>query len=330
MRTAFWVILMILIGGAGADGRIDLAEFGRVVEYLGDSPETLEVRSLERGVDGWTAWRGPDGQFMIGLEFDEPRDLQEVGIEFRHAIADRHLVQVQYFRQHNLRQANPRSGPANRAPADDRFHGEWVTAKAEWWAGDRDVNFKFVPYSQELAAAGAQAKSSPAGGRRKGRQEVLPPELDVSYRRTYRIRFLLGDRELPPVRYIRAYGPRPAVEGRFDLQFEADAALRLPLEASVVNGFLLQGEGRVPVMEMTLDKTPVSLLIRYARGDVDTPTRTKVTLRQTGEPRREVSFLPAEVANKGRIRVPSAGVTISHRGAAESQASPTRGIRPTE
>lgn len=318
VRTVFWVMFMIFTGGAGADHRIDLARFGRVVQYTGDSPGMLQVRDLERGLDGWEAWKGPDGQYMIGLEFDEPRDLREVGIEFRHAIADRHLIQVQYFKPDG-----PGGERHGRAAAGDRFRDQWVTARAEWWAGDRDVNFEFVPYSQERAAAGIRPTPSPA---REGR-DAPAPEGDVSYRRTRRIRFLLGRRELPPVRHIHAYGPYPAGDGEFDLQFEPGSTIRWPLDGTVVNGFFLLGRDRVPVTEMALEDAPAGLLIRYARGDLETSSRTIVTLRSAVDPRREISFLPAQAAKEGRIQVPSAGVTILHRGGSESQAAQTGGAR---
>lgn len=290
-RTAIsaWLsTLTVLTAGMSPDDpRIDLAEFGRVVKFVGDSPETLQVRSIDRGLDGWTAWKGPDGQAMIGLEFDEPRELAEVGIVFRHAIAQRHLIQVQYFQQHW-----PNEKTGGWAPVDDPFHGRWVTAKARWWAGDRDVHFAFLPYNQEQPG------------------EHAP---DYTYRRTYRLRFLLGDRELPPVRYVRAYGPRPYADSQFDLQFEFGSPIHLPLDLSVVNGYFLEGIAREPSIEMPLDDAPATLAVRYAQGDLDTPTRTIVTLRNANTRDRGVSFLPAEAVKYGNIPIPALGVTIVHR-----------------
>lgn len=289
--------LAILIAGAErTDQRIDLAEFGRAVQYIGDTPETLQVKSLDRGWEGWETWRGPDGQAMIGLEFDEPRDLAEVGIVFRHAIAQRHLIQVQYFQQHW-----PHDKQGGWAPLDDPFHGRWVTAKARWWAGDREVCFAFLPYNQEQPGPGAP---------------------DYTYRRTYRLRFLLGDRELPPVRYFHAYGPRPYADGQFDLEFDPGSAVHLPLDLHVVNGFFLEGKNREPSMEMPLDNAPAAMTVRYAQGDMDTPTRTIVTLRNVNSRDRGVSFLPAEAARYGSIRVPALGVTITHHGSTPEPGTP--------
>lgn len=296
-RIALAIVLTVLAAGAGRDdGRIDLAEFGRVVEYTGDTPETLQVKTLERGIDGWEAWKGPDGQYTIGLEFDEPRDLAEAGVEFRHAIADRQLIQVQYWQDHW-----PNDKKGGWAPVDDPFHGKWANTKGDWWAGDRDVNFGFLPYNQENPRKGAP---------------------DFTYRRTYRLRFLLGKRDdIPPVRYIHAYGPNQAVEGDFEIKMEAMSPIRLPLDVSAVNGMLLEGKNRVPTTALQVDNPPMNVAVRYAQGDLETSTRTIVTLRAGGNELRGMSFLPAEAAKCGTIHVPAMGVTVTHRGPAQTQAA---------
>lgn len=311
MRTIILFILAALMAGAERnDGRIDLAEFGQVVQYNEDASKTLQPIPLERGLDGWEAWKGPDGQYMVALEFDQPRDLAEVSIEFRHAIADRHLIKMQYFKQNWPDNQNGKPDAGN-----DPSEGEWVTAAMEWWAGDRDVNFAFLPYSQERPGPNAP---------------------DVRYRRTSRIRFLLGERDLPPVRYIHAYGPNPPAEGAFELQFEEQSAIYLPLEATVENGYLLEGGKRTPVLETTLYKTPAILRIRYAWGDTTTSTRTIITLRNVdGE--KETSFSPAEAARQGSLRIASTGVTVVFRGgtvhsqpAGETQQRRPQTSRPSE
>lgn len=291
MRTVLCLLCLAASAGAGLDdGRIDLGEFARVVEYVGTTPETLQVKTLERGVDGWTAWKGPDGQYMIGLEFDEPRDIAETCVEFRHAIAERQLIQVQYFRQHW-----PNNQQGGWAPLDDPFHGEWVTVKGDWWAGDRDVCMSFARYSEEQPGKGAP---------------------DYRHRRTYRLRFLLGTRELPPVRYLRAFGPGEPATAEFQVRLEPRAALRLPLDLSVANGLLLEGQARIPSTLMPLDEEPIEFAVRYAREDLRSPNRTIVTLRSAENARKGVSFLPAEVVQHGQIRVPALGVTVAHKGAA--------------
>src|SRR5438876_4892366 len=55
--------------------RIDLADFARIVRYRGNTAESFEVSSMQRGQDPdvhrENAWPGEDNQFMIGVEWDE-------------------------------------------------------------------------------------------------------------------------------------------------------------------------------------------------------------------------------------------------------------------
>lgn len=283
------VLSFILIGisGAGADDRINLAQYARIVEYSGDSPETIGAAELERGADGWEAWRGADGDYRIGIEWDEPRDITEVNIEFRHAIANREKIRVQYWQNHW-----PSSESGGWAKLDDPFHGRWVTAKGEWWAGDRDVSIAFAPYSEEKG----DAKQAP-----------------FTYRRTYRLQFLLGKDDLPPVRYLRAYGPSAAAEATFDFRFTDQSDLKPPLSLSALNGDLFDEENK-PADSRPAMKEPVSIRVRYARDDIETANRTIVTLRQADRPSVGMSFLPAEVVAYGIIRVPAMGIEILHHG----------------
>jgi len=278
------------LGLAAVDRSINLADFGRVVQFTGDDARTLEVKQLDRGEDGWQAWQGEGGQWMIGLEWDEPRDVAQVEIEFRHAIADRDQIAVQYFKNHW-----PHSYQGGWAPLDDPFHGKWLTAKAEWWAGDRDVGFAFAPYNEEQPGDEA-------------------PKME--FRRTYRLRFLLGKRDeaLPAVRYLRVYGPTPPTEAAFELRFDPRARLKPPLDMAVLNGYLLNADDRTTTRSASLDESSKRLRVRFVTQDVDSPNRTIVTLRDQRDARIGMSFLPAEVVERGLIRVPAWGVAIAHVG----------------
>lgn len=275
------------------DTRINLADFARVVEFTGDSPDVLEARELHRGPDGWAVWTGDGGQAMIGLEWDEPRDIVETNIEFRHAIAERDLIQVQYFARNGpvpLKEGQTAADPPHDAPIHDR----WVTPPWEWWAGDRDVSFAFKSVRQE-------------------RPDHQVP--DVRYRRTRRLRFLCGRRDdLPPVRYLRAFGPSPSVDATFDIRFDRDADLAPPVLVSVVNGYVIAGDGKTTMEESRIGADPGEVRLRFAEGDVDSPNRTEVTLRTVREPVVRVSFVPAEVVKRGHLRLTDRGLTIGHRG----------------
>jgi len=281
---------ILMMNPTSVDDRINLVDFARVVRFTGDSPHSLEVHEIERGSDGWGVWTAENGQSMIGVEWDEPRDLAEVEIEFRHAIADRDQIRVQYFQNHW-----PNVGRGGRALPDDPFHGRWVTAKADWWAGDREVGFVFVPYDQEQPGDGAPA---------------------VGYRRTYRLRFLLGKRnhELPPVRYLRAYGPREPADAAFDIRFDPGSQLEPPIDVSVVNGYVLEENVGTTTRAASLKSAPARLRVRYAAGERQAMNRTVVTLRNRDDACQGLSFLPAEAVQYGIIRVPSLGVVVAHVG----------------
>jgi hypothetical protein len=283
--TAAVIAIAVLLYPAAADQQINLADFGRVVKFDGDSPATFEVRELESGVDGWPVWTGPDGQSMIGVEWDQPRELAEVEIEFRHAIADRDRIRVQYFQPHP-----PTTQPSAGPSIDDPFHGQWVTAKADWWAGDRFVGFAFAPMNEESPGRGLPADAT---------------------RKTRRLRFLLGVRkqELPAVRYLRAYGPARTVEAAFDIRLDRLSPLRSPLRATVLNGLLVESDGTTGHSTF-LESEPLRLRTRFAAADTAGPNRTIVTLADDTNASISFSFLPAEAVERGVLQVPALGATI--------------------
>ena len=53
-----------------------------------------------------------------------------------------------------------------------------------------------------------------------------------------------GDGELPPVRYLRAYGPAQCSEDTFDVRLDEGSPFAAPLSVSVVNGYLLEGDSQ--------------------------------------------------------------------------------------
>ncbi|MBP9900888.1 MAG: hypothetical protein KBH45_05465, partial [Verrucomicrobia bacterium] len=92
------ILLIIVAAPAGAaPARIDLVPFGRVVRFAGNTPETLEASTLMRSPEGWTAGKDVEGKYLIGLTWDEPRDVAEIELEFRDTFPDRDRLQVQYF-----------------------------------------------------------------------------------------------------------------------------------------------------------------------------------------------------------------------------------------
>lgn len=301
-------LAVVLLMGAGALAkgrpRIDLVEFGRVVE-LPDAPVkiTTAADELPRGADGWDAVEREDGEYTIGVEWDEPRDLSEVNIEFRHAIANREKIKVQYFKPLD---AQGRSGQAgDRKPSQ----GRWLTPKAEWWAGDRDVSFAFAPQDEETADA-----SQPG----------------VTYRGTSRLRFLCGKDELPPVRYLRAYGPGETATDTFDLRFEAKARIGPPVMVRIVNGYILSSDGKTTMESAVLHEGPAWLRIHYFRDEAPSANHTRVMISPVDKPDQEVTVLPAEVARRGTLGVADSGVTVARRGGKVTATRPADKAPPTD
>ncbi len=262
--------------------RIDLAEFATAVRFEGESPATITATPLERGVDGWEVYTLPDGTRAIGLEWDGPRDLAEANIEFRHAIAHRDRIRVQYWSA---------TGEAADAwtEVEDAFHGRWVTARADWWAGDRDVSFAFLAGKPDAPATSTDQP------------------LTI---RTRRLRFLCGSDDLPPVRYLRAYGPDQPVEARFSIRFGSDTHPRTSLDAAAVNGFLPGRETAALLKTARLTGYPAELAVLFS-PDENGFSRTVVTLRDGSDRTVGFSFLPAEVRRRGTIRVPALEAVVS-------------------
>lgn len=283
------LLLATTLVPSATDQRINLADFGRVVKFVGDTPTTMEADEIESGSDGWPVWKGEDDESMMGLEWDEPRDVAEVEIEFRHAIAGRDLIRVQYFLNESPA-TQPDSGPVT----PDTFHGRWVTAETEWWAGDRFVGFSFVPMSEELPGKG------------------MP---EVTWRRTCRLRFLLGKRkeDLPAVRYLRVYGPAEAVEANFEVRLDKAGPLAAPLELRMVNGLVIAQDGE-DAESGVIESDRERVRLRFGKKDLSGASRTIATLVGGRGDRKGFSFLPAEVVERGIIRVPSLGASIVHVG----------------
>lgn len=298
MRTILAVMLMTSWTGAimaqsvlGRDERINLVDFARVVHYQGNTPQTLQVQALERGPDGWEAWtitEGPHaGQYAIGVEWDEPRDIAVVNIEFRHAIAGRHEIRAQYFHNHW-----PHNGQGGWARLDDPFHGRWITAQGEWWAGDRDVSYQFGPYAAEHP------------------DDADAP--DLNYRRTYRLRFLLGEKEPPSVRYIRAYGPGTHQEAEFEVRLEDKPRLKPPVEATLVNGYFIDAGTNETRQTLRLENEPLKFRVRFFSDGLESSTRTIVTLRDARDRWSGFSFLPAEALRYRTLPAPTLGLEVRH------------------
>ena len=293
------VVVLALLGALiiapplAAQTRIDLMPFGRVVRFEGNSPETLEARRLERGLDGWKAWKSDCGEYFLGLTWDEPRDIAEISLEFHDAFSESDRIRVEYFYKNW-----PNLEVGGWAAIDDPFHGQWQTIPLQnAWLGERSMTLPFASLNTE-----------PQRGMWHGER----------YRRTYHLRLRFGTNAPPPVAAIRVHALQPEVEGEFNLCLDRGSPIRPPLDVSVVNGELLKGGGEA-TRSARLESASERLRVRFFRVDVETPTRTIVTVRSLADPLSGFSFLPEEVRSRGVIRVAALGATVS-----------THGTRPIE
>jgi hypothetical protein len=280
------MLLAASSGLAASDKRVDLVEFGRVVE-MPDAPKpvTTSADELVRGTNGWDAVRGENGVYTIGVEWDEPREVAEVNIEFRHAIADREQIKVQYWKDEP-------GGTEAAGATGRRAKGRWLTPKTEWWAGDRDVSFSFLP----------------------GDKETAGKEPDKTTRRTTRLRFVCGKEDLPPVRYLRAYGPERVATDTFDLRLDANSPLSPPVTVQIVNGYILSVVGNTQMTSAVMRDREMTLQIRYLRGNEDSVNRTRVDLESVDDADVEAVFYPAEVARRGQVRLADRKLVVERRG----------------
>ena len=260
--TALPVVLAALPAQAAVRPRVDLAEFATVVRYTDENPQLGSVQTLSRGEDGWEAWKGPDGQFMIAMEWPTARDISEVSIEFRHAIANRHRITVQYWHEPVL---TGLIGLGNAPRA------RWLTPVCEWWAGDRDVHFQFTTQDREPGSQGA------------GR----------GFRRTQYVRILCGPDLMPPVRFLKAYGPEGVREGLFDIR-TTGAGMDFPLVVDVENGLVLAADGKTTLPAARIRAEDPYIRLRYLDAPLEAPNATLVWFVGPTNTDRMVVFHPID------------------------------------
>ena len=296
---------VLAVTALAAQSQIDLMPFGRVVRFEGNSPETLEARTLERGPDGWGAYKDALGEYALGLTWDEPRDIAEISLEFHDAFSQGDRIRVEYFYKNW-----PSLEVGGWAPIDDPFHGEWQTIPLQnAWLGERFMTLPFASLNTEP------------------QRQMWHGE---RYRRTYNLRLRFGTNAPPAIAVIRVHALQPVVEGEFELRLDRRSPIRPPFEVSIVNGELLNERGEV-ARSVRWESASGKLRVRHFRVDVETPTRTIVTVRSLADPLSGFSFLPEEVRSRGVIRVPALGAMVStHDNRAKERVVPAPGLSLTD
>ena len=182
---------------------VDLAEFARVRWWTGTERHDLHVHEIQADADGyWRPGRDPDsGEWHIGLEWQEPRDVQCVVVRYVEPGGVPAHLRVQYWRKNWPTPAPERRPGAGRGwiGQDDPWHGQWTTVRAEKVVGGA-CTFTFDPL--DLPELGWETAVQ---------LDVLIRVLDVLIRvvtlrtQARSFSFLVTDLERGPL-YIQDYG----------------------------------------------------------------------------------------------------------------------------
>lgn len=119
---------------------------------------------------------------------------------------------------------------------------------------------------------------------------------------------------MPPVRYLRAYGPAPSTTDTFEFRFEPKGTLAPPVLVEALDGSIMAADGKTKMGSAVLREPSGSLQIRYALTQADSPNKTQLILSPVSQPHRQTIVLPVEVARAGGINLEKSGVMVERRG----------------
>jgi hypothetical protein len=295
---------------------VDLAEFATVRWWTGTEKQDLHAHDLQPGPDGaWQPARDPEtGQWHIGLEWEDARDVRSVIVRF--AGAPPPDLKVQYWRK-----VWPTVAPERRAGArrgwigrDDPWHGEWVTVRGEtnsktnWWRITCDPI------------------DLPELGGRSGVERLEEAENYLAiFRRALKIRVVCRGEAQPVITGLEAYGAAVWEERQINVHFQASGDWSGRAEAC--NGYILGTEpiGFAPGDGVAADGSwschslgtgqGVRLTVLYTAGDQGVGSRpwpvaadrTIVTVRARA---RSFSFQTADL-DRGPVYIPDYGIYVT-------------------
>ena len=257
--------------------------------------EPVEIGQFAGGVSG-------DG--FVGVAWDSPRDVYEVGVSGVEQADNLHL---EWWGS-----VWPANGSGGWMQLDDPWNGRWVRVDAKAASvGPAAYSFRLPPlgkaeWDKALKDDDYADKKSPA------------------FRRTLKIRIVADGAPLPQGLKLRIYSNSRWATGTFDVQTRQGGADTAAPRIEVVNG-ALTGIG----IEKLDTSTRTRVHIFYAdNSDLNSNDLTRVTVRlRDGGQAAAFSFTPQDVLREGCIRLPDfdATVTDAARGAAPaSGAGPTR------
>ena len=281
---------------------VNLTPFAQFRWWSGGERRDLQAHEIGSDADGHLLpGRDPaTGQWQLGLEWEEPRDVCRVAVRFAGAVPSG--VTVQYWRANWPTPAPERRPGASRGwiGRDDPWHGQWTTVRGESQVRGGSFALTFDPLDL------------PEIGRDRVEQLVAAEDYRAPFRRTLKLR-LMGEGEAPRVEAIHAYSPSTWKEGEVELRIGLgqDGPCDWSGRAEAWNGYIL---GVEPVGFVAGDSLkeddgwllqtlgqPKGLRLRILYADClpGSGDRTVVTVRTSA---RSFSFLVADL-DRGPIYI---------------------------
>ncbi len=300
-----------------AGSMIDQARFAEICWWMGTERRDLHTYPIQRESDGVLrpAQDPQSGEWHLGLEWSEPRDICQVVVEYADSKGVPPDVRVQYWQQNWPAPAPERWPGARRGwiGRDDPWHGHWTTARGEVVVDGNTYTITFDPI--DLPELGGRSAAM--------RLNELEHYL-ARFRRTLKLRLVSGGQAQPAVAAIRAYAPTSWQEGEVAVYFglNQNEATNWSGRAQVSNGHLL---GIAPLdfgdedalqedgsWRCQVDDRPkgIRLQVLFAKGDPASADGTVVTVHTQA---RNFSFLVADLEG-GPIYVKDYGVLIEWAG----------------
>ena len=294
---------------------VNAAEFGARRWWRGAGRE-MEVYGVAVDDAGYSL-PGVDsdsGEWQIGLEWDEPRDIARVVVGFPSAGVVPSGLTVQYWRQNWPTPAPERLPGARRGwiGRDDPWNGHWVTVRADTEQNGSAITFTFDPIdSPELQSGILEAMAKVPSAMRQGLRWYsgrIPEMLDeaqdylAQFRRTIKIR-LVGQGDAPPIAGLEAITGSVWQEQELEIWFSE--AGDWSGSVAIASGHLREISGLgfgpddrvegIAGWSCQVENGPKGIRLRLLAADcaADSGDRTIVTARTSS---RSFSFLVADTA----------------------------------
>lgn len=300
-----------------AGSMIDQARFAEIRWWTGTERRDLHTYPIQRDSDGLLRpVRDPQsGEWHLGLEWSEPRDICQVVVEYADSKGVPPDVRVQYWQQNWPAPAPERWPGARRGwiGRDDPWHGHWTTARGEVVVVGNTYTITFDPI--DLPELGGRSAAM--------RLNELEHYL-VRFRRTLKLRLVSGGQAQPAVATIRTYAPTSWREGEVAVYFglNQNEVTNWSGRAQVSNGYLLgiapldfgdedvlQEDGSWHCRVYDRPKG-IRLQVLFAKGDPASADGTVVTVYTQAH---SFSFLVADLEG-GSIYIKDYGVLIKWAG----------------